>query len=316
MRKLGFIIALMSMFSSLLACSLFTPGGLSPSTTSPESTSAAAMKTKVISASQTSPKPEATEVAAPTKTPIPAVATLPPDASPSVVVPTKATQPPTVPADQLNACLNALPVDIPPVVQMVTSGNTQGAHPLLVCDNFTDNNNGWSLGDYNGKYVTGNTTIANGAYHWDGIAPDGAVWYDYASTNPPVNDFSIAINSRIISGPADTYIGIFYRDDNENFYLFKVNSKEFKLSIFYQGEWEELIPLTPVPDGFTVTDAPGWIIVDVVGDIHTFYLNNDQVGMFTDSRLTAGIIDIGIDLDANATDRTLVEFYHLVLRGE
>jgi hypothetical protein len=234
----------------------------------------------------------------------------------SATAPINATLTPTASADQLNACVNALPANMPTAMQMITSGNTQGGHPLVACDNFADNNNGWSLGDYSGKYVSGNTSIANGAFKWDGIAPNGAVWYDYPSTALSVKKLAIVVNARIIAGPADTYIGIFYRDDSDNFYLFKVNSKEFKLSIFYSGEWEELIPLTPVPAGFTVTDAPGWIAVDVVGDLHTFYLDNDQVGMFTDNRLQAGIIDIGIDLDTNATDRTKVEFYHLVLRGE
>jgi hypothetical protein len=208
---------------------------------------------------------------------------------------------------------------MPVAMEMMSSGNTQNAHPLLVCDNFVDNTNGWEEGEFNGDYVTsGSSSIEGGAYFWRGYSNDGAVWYEFPPNGGVVSDFAVVVDARILTGPEGTKVGIYYRynESSDNFYLFSVSRTEYEVYIYYEGDWEELISSTPVPEGFDIDAGDAWIAVDVVGDLHTFYINNESVAMWTDDRISSGEVGIGMELEANPDVEASADFYHFVLRGE
>ncbi len=319
MHKLSKLIATSVMLISVLACSV--SARITPSSTPPPKPTAQPTNTRLVQATEAPTEVQATSTSPsqPTKTKVaPKAATPTPTLAgrvTSTTGPTRTT-PPTLSASALQACLDALPGNMPTVEQMVTSGNTQGAHPLVLCDNFADNSNGWSVGDFNGNYVQGTESIAKGVMHWQGIAPNGGVWYDFSSNSPTVSDFAVVVSARILDGPPDTTVGIFYRSDGDQFYLFEVSATQYDLYLFYSGKWEELIAPKPVPAGFDLASKNGWIVVDVVGNLHTFYLDNGQVDMFTDSRLTSGQVGVGMDLATDPNVKGNIEFYHFVLRGE
>jgi hypothetical protein len=316
-KTLPLLVALSVLLIAGMACQMLSPARITPSSTPPPPPTRVPTNTKSSLPTKTIlPTKETTKAATKAATKVGTKAATP---TPTLRARPSATDtkvPPTRSVSQLDACLKALPSDLPTAMQMITSGSTQNAYPLAVCDNFIDNTNEWDAGDFNGTYVTGVSTVGDGAYTWQGTSNDGAVWYEFPPSGPSTTDFAIVVSARILAGPEGTKIGIFYRSDGDNYYLFSVSRTTYELYILFNDEWEELIPAKPVPPDFDVTTNPGWIAVDVVGSLHTFYLNNEQVEMFTDDRIPQGEVGIGMELEANADVQAKVEFYHFILRGE
>jgi hypothetical protein len=325
-KHLPLLAALSVLMLASLACQMLT-SRLTPSSTPPPKATKMSTATKVsLPATKTSPSnAQATKEDTLEPTAMPKGATPTPTlkgrtTTGPTMVPTATNIPPTRSASQLDECINALPVaSMPVAMEMMSSGNTQNAHPLLVCDNYVDNTNGWEEGEFNGDYVTsGSSSIEGGAYFWRGYSNDGAVWYEFPPNGGVVSDFAVVVDARILTGPEGTKVGIYYRynESSDNFYLFSVSRTEYEVYIYYEGDWEELISSTPVPEGFDIDAGDAWIAVDVVGDLHTFYINNESVAMWTDDRISSGEVGIGMELEANPDVEASADFYHFVLRGE
>jgi len=211
--------------------------------------------------------------------------------------------------------MNALPADMPGTVKQMATGTSQDAHPLVACDNFIDNSNGWSIGNWNGSYVQGDESIKDGVMGWQGVSADGGVWYDFPESSPSISDFTLTISARILKSPSTTQIGIFYRYDGDNFYMVSVSPSMYQFYLFDNGQWQNLTDPKPFPASFNDTSNPGWITLEVKGDTHTLYFNNEHVDSIQDNSLTSGTVGLGLDLDASQ-DQGGIEFYHFILRGE
>ena len=307
---------LAAMVFSILACSLFTPASPVPGpvvTIAIQAPTEISTSTSPAAATDTPAAELATATQAPLSTTTMAATVLSspsqPAATPSIV--------PTQSVNQLNACLNTLPSDMPTVEQGVTSGNTEGAHPLVSCDNFFDNTNGWDVGDWNGTYTQGLETLQAGVLSLGGTSKGGGIHYDYPANLGKLSNFALVVNAQFLSGPSTTKIAIMYRDNDTDYYMFEVSNTTYELSLYQNSTWTNLITPQPLPSGTDFTTQPGWIVVDVAGNVHTFYIDNQQVDMITDSSLSSGYVDIEIDLAASANGtQSKIAFYHFLLRGE
>ena len=88
------------------------------------------------------------------------------------------------------------------------------------------------------------------------------------------------------------------------------DTKKFAIYLMYHGQWQTLLDTTP-------SDAikPGEVnllAVKAMGSALTFYINNQQVAQFNDSRLTSGVPGLGVDLHAN--EATTVDFTFFEVR--
>ena len=286
MRKIYFYLLVATVLLGVTACSLFSPLISNPTPTRP---------------------PVIVTLTHKQATPTPTLG--------GREVPPTPTKGPTLSPEQFKTCMSALPVDMPATVKQMANGAAQGALPLVACDNFIDNSNGWSVGSWNGTYVQGVESLKDGVLGLKGVSADGGVWYDFPQASPNMSDFTLVIDARILNSPAATQVGIFYRYDGDNFYMASVSATMYEFYLFQNGDWVKLLDATPFPASFDDSTKPGWITLEVKGDTHTLYFNNERVDSIQDNRLTFGNVGVGIELDSGSV-QTTVEFYHFILRGE
>jgi hypothetical protein len=183
--------------------------------------------------------------------------------------------------------------------------------PLGLCDSFADNHYAWPVASSDVQYGKVTWEMNPGVYHWNIKATSGF----YQSARPSINaitDFYESATIKRTSGPDTVNYGLQFRwVDSNNFYAFNVaDTKNFIVYLLYRGQWQTLLD-------WTASDAikPGeanLLAVKAEKSKLTFYINNEQVAEFNDTRLTNGLPGLAVSVDAN--QNTDVEFSSFEVR--
>ncbi len=117
---------------------------------------------------------------------------------------------------------------------------------------------------------------------------------------------------RRTSGPESVNYGLQFRwVDSNNFYAFNVaDTGEFIVYLMYRGQWQILLDWTS-SDAIKPGEA-NLLAVKADKASLTFYINDEQVAQFNDTRLTSGVPGLGVSLDAGQD--TDIEFTSFEVR--
>ena len=185
--------------------------------------------------------------------------------------------------------------------------------PIVLYDDFGADVNDWPSGDYSDELVEGSRQFTGGQYLWEATAFGGVVWWsipDVAS----VSDLYLTVEVQRIGGDTDSQYGLlFRRADRDNYYIFRIRDDgDYQFRTRYEGEWQTLISWTE-----SDTIQPGEInrlTVVAEGSHFTFYINNQHVDEYDDSRLSSGTSGLLLGLDDEG-DTATFEFDNFELRA-
>ena len=168
--------------------------------------------------------------------------------------------------------------------------------PVVLTDSFDDNVNAWVVGQQTGEYADIDFAIANGVYHWEATPHQGFVWWSHP-TIPSVTDFYFTADIRQINGPANSYVGLVLRvDENGNYYLFSLrNTGEYSFDEYYNGEWLSLIRWTTSPA--IRVDNTNHVEVTADGRRFSFFVNGQWVVDFEDQAIPSGYCGVAGGMD-------------------
>jgi serine/threonine-protein kinase len=185
--------------------------------------------------------------------------------------------------------------------------------PLILFDDFGTEANDWTIGDYSDDLIEGSRSIANGTYRWEATAAGGVVWWSTPDVGD-ISDFLLSVEGRQISGVSDSQYGlIFRRVDRDNYYLFRIRGEgDYQFRTRYEGEWITLISWTP--SSLIQPGQMNRLSVVAEGTSFYFYINNQYVDDYTDSKLSSGKVALVIGLNDEGDSGTF-EFDNFDVRG-
>ncbi len=185
--------------------------------------------------------------------------------------------------------------------------------PVVLTDTFDDNANEWVVGQQTGQYADASFIIADGVYHWEATSHQGFVWWNHPTISS-VTDFYLAVDYRPISGPADAYVGLVMRlDENGDYYLFSLrNTGEYSFDVYYNSQWLSLIARTPSPA--IRVDETNHVVVVAEGPRFAMFVNGEWVADYEDATIASG--DSGLLLGMEETgESTAWDFDNFELRS-
>ncbi len=185
--------------------------------------------------------------------------------------------------------------------------------PLLLRDGFDVNENDWSTGDYSDELIEGSRRITDDKYHWEATASGGVVWWSIPELDT-VSDLYLTVEGKQIGGDTDSQYGvIFRRADRDNYYIFRIRDDgDYQLRTRYEGEWETLIGWT---ESYLIqAGAVHRLAVVAQGSQFTFYINDQYVDEYTDTKLSEGQVALVIGLDDEGDTGTF-EFDNFEVRA-
>jgi len=178
--------------------------------------------------------------------------------------------------------------------------------PLLFLDTFSSAGNDWTIGDYSDELIEGNRRITGDKYHWQATASGGVVWWSMPDLDT-LSDFYLTVEGQQISGDTDTQYGlILRRADSDNYYIFRIRDDgDYQFRVRHEGEWNTLINWTASP-----LIRPGQmnrLAIVAEGSNFVFYINDQYVADYTDSKVSEGKIALVIGFDDEG-DTGVLEF--------
>ncbi len=185
--------------------------------------------------------------------------------------------------------------------------------PIILYDDFGADVNDWSSGDYSDELIEGNRQIADGQYLWEATALGGVVWWSIPETSS-VSDLYLTVEAQQTGGTTESQYGLLFRRvDRDNYYLFRIRDDgDYQFRMRYEGEWQTLISWTE-----SSTIQPGEVnrlTVVAEGSHFIFYINNQYVAEYDDSRLSNGQSGLLLGLDEES-DTATFEFDNFELRA-
>jgi len=184
--------------------------------------------------------------------------------------------------------------------------------PLLFLDTFGTAGNDWTLGDYSDELIEGNRRITGDKYHWQATASGGAVWWSMPDLDT-LSNLYLTVEGQRISGDTDTQYGlILRRADRDNYYILRIRDDgDYQFRVRHEGEWDTLISWTASP-----LIQPGQmnrLTVVAEGPLFTFYINDQYVAEYTDSKVSEGKVALVIGFDDKG-DTGVFEFDNFEVR--
>lgn len=185
--------------------------------------------------------------------------------------------------------------------------------PLVLSDAFDDNSREWVVGNQTSTYADATFTITNGVFHWEATSHQGFVWWNHP-TIAQVTDFHLAVDYRQLSGPADAYIGLVMRlDENGDYYLFSLdNAGNYSFDVYNNSQWISLIAWTPSPA--IRAERTNHVEALAEGGRFSLFVNGEWVVDYEDQTLASGYS--GLLAGMSETGETAAwEFDNFELRG-
>jgi len=165
--------------------------------------------------------------------------------------------------------------------------------PVIFSDSFTDNRNGWLIGNFHDEFAKGTVSISGGKYQF-ALAAEQGVYYWSAPSLGALTDFFIAVDVRKTSGYTDAHYGLIFRVGDRGGYFFTVDSdeKQYQVDLVLGADWSTLEE--PSASAKINYDGTNRIAVLAEGSRFIFYINGAEVFSVVDSSLSRGIVGVGI----------------------
>jgi len=149
-----------------------------------------------------------------------------------------------------------------------------------------DKDGEWGIATDSGHDVT--AIVSDGALDWTLSTKDASSYRD-PDLNAPLSDFMMSVNVHLVRG--DGTYGVTFRAQDEGEYAFKVTyGGQYSLQFGDNSGWTKLTDWTET--GVEGDSVPRRIAVRAEGDHFTMYVNDQQVGEFSDSRLKKGTVGL------------------------
>jgi hypothetical protein len=115
--------------------------------------------------------------------------------------------------------------------------------PVLVWDDFDDNQNEWMVGEIEDDYSTMNLEVSD-RYIWEVYAKRGFVWRVWPRSEP-VSDFYLTVEVQNLSENLEARYGLIFWNDQNSYYYIEVRDSGFFLVSHYDGQgWNNIIDYT------------------------------------------------------------------------
>ena len=185
----------------------------------------------------------------------------------------------------------------------------QAAWPMLISEDFADNELGWPIGLKQDHSLAVTSTLADGHYAWVTKVDNGNSYFNLVPTHSPVlTDFAAAVNVAFGSGSDVDLVayGLTFRQVENDYGFFGITKSGLwqALEVHHTGIYQRQIISSELID-----TRPGYINrLEVIGrgSDFVFLINGQQVGTLS-AEIDPGQIGLGVDaLQSAAT--TEVEF--------
>ena len=185
--------------------------------------------------------------------------------------------------------------------------------PLIVKDDFENNDYGWPVGEniFAGG-IECDDAIEDGVHRLTIRTADGPAWCG-TSLMKVASDFALSVEQQL-ANDRNADIFLYYRmsEDAQNFYFLQYNPQTQLLSVGLTKDGQNI----PIINSTYVEEINktgiNKVTLLVVGDVHTIYLNDKLIAIFTDDRLAQGKINQIILLqEANQEESLLIDNYDL-----
>jgi len=186
--------------------------------------------------------------------------------------------------------------------------------PVLYSDDFTSDSRRWSSGPFDGDRASGKQSITGGVYLWDVNSKSGVHLRGDVEKIGAVTDFYTSVDARLTGGPSDADYGLVLRRTTDSFYYFSVTASGgyYSFSVLENGTWTTLIDWTSTD--MLDLNQPNRLTAIGEGSHFHFFINNELVAEYEDSRLPSGETGLGIELN-NQGDNGVFEFDNFVVRS-
>jgi hypothetical protein len=186
----------------------------------------------------------------------------------------------------------------------------------LLYDNFTSNDNDWSVGSPIDEYFARlSRVIANGRYRWEAQTSQPSSMVIAWLKGYQVSDFHLIVNAKHIFGSrANSAWGLIFRgQDNHNHYWFRMTDNLFfRVSMVKNGEWLGLVEWTR-----TDTIKPNGVNqLEVIAEAahFAFLINGQIVCELDDDHFSRGMAGVAVEGFMNE-ENTTFDFLDFTLRG-
>ncbi len=186
--------------------------------------------------------------------------------------------------------------------------------PMVYADDFASDQRLWTSGPFDGDRASGKQSVAGGVYLWNIKAKDGVHLRGDVAKVGAVNDFYVSVEARLSSGPSDADYGLVLRRTSNSFYYFSVaaSGDYYSFSALDDGTWTTLIDWTRTDTLYT--SEPNRLTAIGEGSHFYFFINNELVAEYEDSRMPSGEMGLGIELNTQG-DNGVFEFDNFVVRS-
>jgi len=178
---------------------------------------------------------------------------------------------------------------------------------LVLPADFEQASAAWVTGEDSNDYGSSKWTIDLGKLRWEAAATQGMVWWSVPDM-PPVSDFYLSVDTRQISAPPDSLVGLTFRvtEDEEGYYLFQVDAGgNFAVYQLEDDQWLALLSWRPAPE--YIPGQANQLAVLGQGAQFYFYINHEMVAEMYDENLAVGTTGLAIGLN-NPGDSGTWEF--------
>lgn len=208
------------------------------------------------------------------------------------------------------------PVDLKPSELRLDLLNTARSWPAIEKDVFSGSESNWCQGSYTFDQGTITRRISDGKYAWDlKLNAPWAVYCAPASGNS-LNDFYIAVDARLLSGPKDkVQFGLQMRvvgDPGDEYYVLKITDSQYwEFARWSKKEWREWgwVPARNIRPG----EYNRLEIVTEGARFH-FYINGDSAGYIDDDDGVIPLGRTGLYLENGTAGEAVVEFDNFDVR--
>ena len=185
----------------------------------------------------------------------------------------------------------------------------QAAWPVLISEDFADNELGWPIGLKQDHSLAVTSTLANGRYHWVTKVDNGNSYFNLVPTHSPViTDFVAAVN--VTFGPGSDVeliaYGLTFRQVENDYGFFGITKSGLwqALEVHHTGIYQRQIISSELID--TRPGKVNRLEVIARGSDFVFLINGQQVGTLS-AEIEPGQIGLGVDALQSA-DTAEVEF--------
>lgn len=182
-----------------------------------------------------------------------------------------------------------------------------GDWELVLPADFEQASTAWVTGVDSNDYGSSKWTIALSKLRWEAAATQGMVWWSIPDM-PPVSDFFLSVDTRQISAPPDSLVGLTFRvtEDEEGYYLYQVDAGgNFAVYQLENGQWLSLLSWRPAPE--YLPGQSNQLAVLGQGAQFYFFINNAMVAELLAESLAVGTAGLAIGLN-NPGDSGTWEF--------